>query len=121
MVQAEPVSIETCDLNCFDEAKVNRLRQQIPDTGRLAELFRVLGDESRTRLLYLLAKEELCVCDLAALLGTSISNVSHHLRILRTARLVKFRRDGRQVFYSIDDDHVLHLIIQGFEHVRHTT
>ncbi len=111
---------ETCDDFCFDPEKVNRLQGRIPDLGGLAELFKVLGDRSRATIIYVLSREELCVCDLATVLGTSISNVSHHLRILRAASLVKNRRAGKQVYYSLDDRHVLNIIREGFDHIMHT-
>ena len=85
----------------------------------LAALFKALGDPTRVRILAALALRELCVCDLCAILDMSQSAVSHQLRLLRTARLVRFRRDGKNVFYSLDDEHVLALFAQGLEHVRH--
>jgi len=85
----------------------------------LAELFRVLGDHTRVRILKALSLSELCVCDIAELLGMTHSAVSHQLRALRAARLVRYRRDGKNVFYAIDDEHVDGLIRQGLEHVRH--
>ena len=108
-----------CEVFCIEEEKVNRLMNTIPDMLDLAELFKVLADETRAKIVYLLSKEELCVCDIAAILNSTVSNVSHHLRVLRTARLVKFRREGKQVFYTLDDDHVVHIIKEGFEHVNH--
>jgi len=109
-----------CDVFCLDEDKVKRLMGTVPDMTGLAELFKVLADETRARIVYLLSKDELCVCDVAAILGTTVSNVSHHLRVLRTSHLVRFRRDGKQVYYTLDDDHVDHIIREGFDHVNHT-
>lgn len=83
----------------------------------LAELFKVFGDSSRIKLLQLLMEGELCVCDMAQLLGMSQSAVSHQLRVLKAADLVKFRREGKAVFYSLADEHVRTIISNGMEHV----
>ena len=83
----------------------------------LAELFKVFGDSSRIKLLQLLMEGELCVCDMAQLLGMSQSAVSHQLRVLKAADLVTFRREGKAVFYSLADDHVRTIISNGMEHV----
>ena len=85
----------------------------------LAEMFRALSDPTRVRMVSLLADAELCVCDLAAALGMSQSAVSHQLRTLRDLRLVRWRREGRQIFYVLDDDHVADLFRRGLEHVAH--
>ena len=85
-------------------------------TAGISEVFKALSDETRTRILYLLAARELCVCDLADILGMTLPAVSHHLRLLRTMRLVKFRREGKQAFYRLDDDHILRLIEVTREH-----
>lgn len=119
MTKTEDI-IELCDdMICFDEDKVRRLIGQIPDMMDLAQLFKVLADENRVKIVYALSKEELCVCDIATILGLSVSNVSHHLRQLRTTRLVKYRKEGKQVYYSLDDEHVLNIINQGFDHINH--
>ena len=110
---------DICEVFCIEKDKVEKLKDAIPDMTALAELFKVLADETRVKVVYLLSKEELCVCDIAALLNSTVSNISHHLRVLRTAHLVKFRREGKQVYYTLDDDHVLHIIKGGFEHVKH--
>ena len=110
---------ELCEVVCIDESKVKRLRGAVPDMSGLAELFKVLADNTRVKIVYVLSKEELCVCDIAALLGLTMSNVSHHLRVLRTAHLVKSRREGKQIYYTLDDDHVVNIINQGFDHVNH--
>lgn len=111
---------DVCDVFSIEEEKVKKYIGKIPDMTDLANLFKVLADETRAKIVYLLSKEELCVCDIAAILGTSVSNVSHHLRVLRSSHLVKYRREGRQVFYTLDDDHVVHIIREGFDHVKHT-
>lgn len=94
------------------------LRARLDEAAGLAELFRVLADETRTRILYLLSEQELCVCDLAHLLYMTPPAVSHHLRLLRVTRLVRSRREGKQVFYTLDDEHVLTLIRTAKEHYK---
>ena len=101
-------------VNCLDHEE--RLREMIMEASGLSELFRALSDETRTRIVYLLSEQELCVCDIAHLLEASLPAVSHHLRLLKIMRLVKSRKDGKQVFYSLDDDHVLSLIRVAQEH-----
>ena len=83
----------------------------------LAELFKVFGDSTRIKILYVLFESEMCVCDIAQLLGISQSAVSHHLRVLKQSKLVKFRKDGKSVIYSLTDDHVRTIIDQGLEHI----
>ena len=84
----------------------------------LTEIFRVLGDPTRVRILHALSQRELCVGDLAAQLGATESAVSHQLRLLRSARIVRSRREGRMIFYALDDTHVLALFEQGLRHVH---
>ena len=91
-------------------------RDLILSVSGISELFKALSDETRTRILYLLSGRELCVCDLADILEMSLPAVSHHLRLLRTMRLVKYRREGKQAFYSLDDDHIVRLIEVAKEH-----
>jgi len=92
----------------------------IADAARIATMFRVLGDASRCRLVYtLLHRDEICVGELAERLGMSESNVSHHLSVLRAHGLVRFRREGKQVFYAPDDEHIRLLLDMTLEHVRH--
>jgi len=83
----------------------------------LAELFKTMGDPTRIKILYALKERELCVCDLSELLEMSASAISHQLRVLRNNKLVKYRKEGRSVYYSLDDDHVMCLFGQGLEHV----
>jgi DNA-binding transcriptional ArsR family regulator len=83
----------------------------------LADTFRLLGDPTRVRILSALAASELCVCDLAALLGVTSSAVSHQLRLLRTARLVRYRKEGKMVYYALDDEHIRTLLAEGLRHV----
>ena len=85
----------------------------------LADLFKVFGDPTRIKVLYLLLKGELCVNDIAASLSMSQSSISHQLKVLKQHRLVKLRRDGKTIFYSLDDDHVVNILSQGLEHIEH--
>ena len=84
----------------------------------LSELFKIFGDATRVRILYVLFEGERCVQDIADTIGMSQSSVSHQLRILKQSRLVKFRREGRTVYYSLADDHVLTILCQGLEHIQ---
>ena len=96
------------------------LIQQLLDQERyitLATLFKLFGDGTRVQILHALELHELCVCDLAALLGLTKSAVSHQLKSLRLARLVKYRRDGQNVYYSLADDHVKKILDMGYEHI----
>ena len=85
----------------------------------LGKIFKAMGDPSRLKILYILSKSPLCVCDIADVLDMTQSLVSHHLRSLRNLKLVKFKRQGKQVIYSLDDDHVLDLINEGLDHTAH--
>jgi len=118
------VQLDTCATRVVDEARVEAARAQLLPASELEELtqlFRLLGDATRVRLLYaLLEAGELCVCDLSAATGTPETNVSHALRLLRTAGIVKARRAGRMMHYSLDDAHVRSLLDLSLEHLRHT-
>lgn len=85
-----------------------------------AELFRILGDPTRVKMLQALAKREMCVCDISAVVKMGQSAISHQLRVLRGARLVKYRREGKNAWYSINDEHIASLLCQGIEHIRHS-
>ncbi len=103
------------------EAAVERVRDIMPEEEtlfRLSELFRVFGDSTRIRILYVLFASEMCVCDIAQLLGMTVSAISHQLRVLKAADLVRSRRDGKTVFYALADDHVRTIIGQGMDHVN---
>ena len=118
------LGLDGCTTRLVDAARVSAARAQLlPDAelDRLAQLFRLLGDLTRARLLYaLLEAGELCVCDLAAATDTPETNVSHALRLLRTAGIVKARRAGRMMHYSLDDAHVRMLLDVSRDHLRHT-
>ena len=105
------------DFLCLDEAGVEAVRRQMPDEDDLAELYKVFGDSTRVKILYVLFGAELCVYDIARLLGMTQSAVSHQLRILKNNKLVKFRREGKTVFYGLDDDHVRSILQLGMEHL----
>ena len=109
------------DFLCLHPEAVAAVRQQMPeedDLYDLAELYKVFGDSTRIKILYVLFEQEVCVCDLAQLLGSSVSAISHQLRVLKQARLVKFRRSGKTIFYSLADEHVRTILGQGMDHIR---
>lgn len=112
---------DICQIHWVDRDRVARAKGHMPDErtiAELAEIFKVLGEPTRIRILQALADEELCVCDLAAVVDTTPSAISHQLRILRTARLVRSRKDGKMVYYALDDDHVRNLFEEGLRHLR---
>jgi ArsR family transcriptional regulator len=99
---------------------VERVRKLMPNEEilfDLAELFKVFGDFTRVKILYALFQSEMCVCDIASLLGMTKSAISHQLRVLKQSKLVKFRKDGKVVYYSLDDEHVKNIFDQAFIHV----
>src|SRR5438552_1140717 len=113
-------SLDVCEVTAVDPERVQRVQRGLTaesTSERLAETFSALADPARLRIVEALALEELCVCDLSAALGLSQSGTSHHLRTLRNLRLVKHRRAGRLVYYSLDDSHIVGLFAQGLEHV----
>jgi DNA-binding transcriptional ArsR family regulator len=110
-----------CSCVFVHKENVEKVSETMPNTNlldRLSELFKILGDLTRVKILCALSISELCVCDLTVLLNSTQSAISHQLRILKQARLVRNRRDGRTVYYSLDDDHVRTLFEQGFSHVK---
>ena len=114
------MEVESCGFLCVHEDLVAQVQRSLPgdDTlSRLADLFKCFGDGTRIRILYVLLEAEVCVCDLAKLLGMTQSAVSHQLRMLKQARLIKNRRDGKTIFYSLADDHVRTIINNGMEHI----
>lgn len=111
--EEKPYAVETCEIVCVDADRVQRAAAAIPDSRELAaqaESFRLLGEPNRLRILHALAAEELCVCDLSALLGASQSAVSHQLRLLRSAGLVRYRKAGKMVYYALDHPRVRSLL-----------
>lgn len=112
--------LEICDCNVIHEDVVARVREQMPEEEpiyEVADLFKVFGDSTRARIICALSISELCVCDLSALLDLSQSAISHQLRTLKQARIVRNRRSGKVVYYSLDDDHIKALFGVAFEHV----
>jgi DNA-binding transcriptional ArsR family regulator len=112
---------DICQINYVDQDRVARARLRMHDDrtiAELAEIFKVLCEPTRIRILQALAEEELCVCDLAAVVDTTASAISHQLRLLRAARLVTSRKDGKMVYYALDDVHVLTLFEEGIRHVQ---
>lgn len=122
-VHVETESVEGCSVRVIDVDRVEATRAKVlarPHAEAASELFRLLGDPGRLQMLgALLEAGELCVCDLAAVVEMGESSVSHSLRLLRTAGIVRQRRSGRQVFYALDDAHVRMLLDVSIEHVRH--
>jgi len=111
---------ERCDCNVLHEDVVKMVKDKMPhdkDLYELAELFKIFGDTTRIKILSALFEEEMCVCDIAYLLNMTQSAISHQLRVLKQARLVKNRKDGKVVFYSLDDEHVKSIMDQGLIHV----
>ncbi len=119
MKNEKPVPV--CKIEIIDKAKVNLAKKEINDTEKIvdmAEIFKLMGDPTRLKMILALIKSELCVCDLAAVIDSSISAVSHQLRLLRNTRLVKYRKDGKMVYYSIEDEHISRLISIAKEHIE---
>lgn len=113
--------IEKCDYLCVHKDIVNKVLSHMPDEMQLydlAELFKVFGDATRIKILYVLFQSEMCVCDIAQLLNMGQSAISHQLRVLKQAKLVKCRRDGKTMFYSLADSHVVTIMAQGLEHIN---
>ena len=111
---------DRCEVLEVHQEAVKKLEEELPPEELLydlAELFKVFGDSTRIKLLYALFEAELCVCDIAQALGMTQTAVSHQLRVLKANKLVKFRKEGKNVFYSLDDDHVRRIIDQGMEHL----
>ncbi|GHT00995.1 transcriptional regulator [Synergistales bacterium] len=111
--------VDRCDCNTIHEEVVAKVRELMPDEeslSNLAELFKVFGDPTRVKIVSALLHSEMCVCDIAVLLGMTKSAISHQLRELRQTRLVKYRKDGKVVYYSLDDDHVGNIFAQGLSH-----
>ncbi len=123
MARPENTVAERCEEEHTHPETVARLLSQMPREERLydlAELFKVFGDSTRIRILFALFESEMCVCDIAALLGMTQSAISHQLRLLKENRLVKARRQGKKVYYSLADDHVSAIVEKGFEHISET-
>ena len=112
--------VDHCEITQVHQGAVDQVRRVLPPDevlSDLADLFKIFGDSTRIKILYALLRSELCVCDIADLLGLTQSAISHQLRALKNARLVSSRREGKTVFYALADDHVKTIIDQGLEHV----
>ncbi|GAA0122493.1 MAG: helix-turn-helix transcriptional regulator [Clostridium argentinense] len=114
-------NLEFCNCTEIHKDIVDSVKNNIPSEkilGDLSELFKAFGDITRIRILYVLFQKEMCVCDIAETLGMSQSAISHQLRVLKSTRLVKFRKEGKVVYYSLDDDHVKYIFDQALLHVE---
>ena len=112
--------VERCDYSHVHQEIVDKVERTMPEDEilyDLAELFKIFGDSTRTKILYVLFESEMCVCDIAKLLGMTQSAISHQLRALKQSKLVKYRREGKTVFYSLADGHVRTILGQGMEHI----
>ena len=112
---------EACEYIHVHPERIEKVREKMPPEETLydlAELYKVFGDSTRIKILYVLFEEEVCVCDLAQCLNMTVSAISHQLRVLKQSRLVKSRREGNTVFYSLADDHVRTIIGQGMSHIE---
>lgn len=115
------IDLDRCDCSVIHEDVVYRVKANMPEEETLydlAELFKVFGDSTRVKILYALHEAEMCVCDIAVLLNMTQSAISHQLRVLKQARLVKNRRDGKVVYYSLDDDHIKGIFDLGLIHIK---
>ena len=114
------IELDRCDCTVIHEEVVARVRGEMPDDGillDLADTFKLFSDSTRLKILYALMQAEMCVCDISVLLGMSKSSVSHQLRVLKQSNLVKYRKAGRVIYYSLADDNVRTICSQGMDHV----
>ncbi len=125
IMQAKEEGIDVCEETCsqtiIHEDIIQKVKRTLPNENSLsevAELFKILGDRTRTRILHTLFESEMCVCDIAYLLGMTQSSISHQLRVLKQAKLVKNRKEGKVVYYSLADSHVIEIFDQAFQHVN---
>lgn len=112
---------DVCEERCIHQDTVRKVREKMLEDevfSHVAKDFKILGDLTRVKMLFALSQEELCVCDLATILGLSESAISHQLRLLRDHKLVKYRREGKMAYYSLSDQHVVQLLKMGVEHAR---
>jgi ArsR family transcriptional regulator len=114
-------TIEVCEGEVIHEDTVKKVKSTFPQDEMifdLADFYKIIGDTTRVKILYALDKSELCVCDISALLGMSVSAVSHQLRALRESDLVRTKRDGKVIYYSLADEHVRSILECGIEHIK---
>ena len=112
---------DTCDIYCYDEAKVKRIQGEMEkeDLSSVALIFKVLSDENRAKISYALClNDELCVCDVAHVIGSTVATASHHLRTLHKQGMVKYRKEGKLAFYSLDDEHIRQLMLLALTHKK---
>ena len=112
---------EICEINIIHQDKVNEVKMIMPEDEiiyDLAELFKVFADSTRMKIIYALMEGELCVCDIAGIVGTTQSAISHQLRILKQSKLVKYRKEGKIIYYSLDDEHISEIVKKGREHIE---
>nr|WP_276327720.1 metalloregulator ArsR/SmtB family transcription factor [Dehalobacterium formicoaceticum] len=122
IVREKVNKVESCTCNIIHEDVVAQAKENMPQEEiliDLAELFKIFGDSTRIKIICALFTSEMCVCDIAALLEMNQSAISHQLRILKQARLVKYRREGKVVYYSLDDEHVQRIFDCGLVHLNH--
>ena len=115
---------EFCEIECINEKTIELVKSKmlVDETfQRIPNDFKIISDPTRVKILYALSQKEICVCDLAALLGKTASAISHQLRLLRERNLVKFRKEGKMAYYSLADEHVIQLIKMGSEHAQGKT
>ena len=108
------INKDTCDIYCYDEEKVNRIQGnlQTVDISSVAQMLKAIADENRAKITYALCQDdELCVCDIANIIGVTVANASHHLRTLHKQGIVKFRKEGKLAFYSLDDEHIRQIMM----------
>lgn len=112
---------DTCEIYCYDEEKVNRIQGDLQaiDIISVAQMLKAIADENRAKITYALCQdEELCVCDIANIVGVTIANASHHLRSLHKQGVVKFRKEGKLAFYSLDDEHIRQIMMIALAHKK---
>lgn len=112
---------DTCEIFCYDEDKVNRVQEKLSkhDFQNMAQVFKVLADHTRLKVAYALCDEdELCVCDVANIIGSTMATASHHLRLLRNMGIANYRKEGKLVFYSLEDEQLKQMIRLAIEHQR---
>lgn len=115
------IEFDRCDCNVIHEDIVNNVKLKMPSEEKLSSLasfFKIFGDDTRIKILSCLSISQMCVCDIAVLLNMTQSAISHQLRVLKKARLVKFKREGKIVYYSLDDEHVSNIFSEGFDHIN---
>lgn len=110
---------DVCEGFCFNEEKVERLKREVEVTEGLASVFKALADDTRIKIVYALSREELCVCDVANIIGSTVAAASHHLRFLKNIGLAKHRKQGKMVFYSLDDACVNTIVEVALAHYQH--